>query len=117
MQPIACQDILTALAFLKARHAPRPELIGLGDAGILRLFAAAVAPIAIDVIADLNGFGGSDEDFRERFFVPGIQRAGGLSAALKLVNRTCGDYSSSLHPPNTNRLAGHRELDLKANEN
>jgi hypothetical protein len=50
------------------------------------MFAAAVAPIAIDVIADLNGFGGSDEDFRGRFFVPGIQRAGGLSAALKLVN-------------------------------
>ena len=49
-------------------------------------FAAAVAPVAIDVIADLNGFGGTDEDFRERFYVPGIQRAGGLSAALKLVN-------------------------------
>ncbi len=82
------QDILTALAFLKAQSGRRPELIGLGDAGIWCVFAAAVAPIAIDVIADLNGFGGSDEDFRDRFFVPGIQRAGGLSAALKLVNRT-----------------------------
>jgi hypothetical protein len=84
------QDILTALAFLKAQSGRRPELIGLGDAGIWCVFAAAIAPIAIDVIADLNGFGGSDEDFRERFFVPGIQRAGGLSAALKLVNRVRG---------------------------
>ena len=80
------QDILTALAFLKAQSGGRPELFGLGDAGIWCVFAAAVAPIAIDVIADLNGFGGSDEDFRNRFFVPGIQRAGGLSAALRLVN-------------------------------
>jgi dienelactone hydrolase len=84
------QDILTALAFLKAQSGGRPELIGLGDAGIWCVFAAAIAPIAIDVVADLNGFGGSDEDFRRRFFVPGIQRAGGLSAALKLVNRVRG---------------------------
>ena len=70
------QDILTALAFLKAQSGGRPELVGLGDAGIWCVFAAAVSPIAIDVIADLNGFGGSDEDFRRRFFVPGIQRAG-----------------------------------------
>jgi dienelactone hydrolase len=84
------QDILTALAFLKAQSGGKPQLIGLGDAGIWCVFAAAIAPVAIDVVADLNGFGGSDEDFRERFFVPGIQRAGGLSAALRLVNRTRG---------------------------
>jgi len=65
-------------------------MIGLGDAGIWCVFAAAIAPIAIDVIADLNGFGGSDEDFRDRFFVPGIQRAGGLSTALKLVHKVRG---------------------------
>jgi dienelactone hydrolase len=81
------QDILTALAFLKAQSGGRLELIGLGDAGIWCVFAAAVAPVAIDVEADLNAFGGSDEDFRDRFLVPGIQRAGGLTAALKLVNR------------------------------
>jgi len=84
------QDILTALAFLKAQSGRRPEMIGLGDAGIWCVFAAAIAPIAIDVIADLNGFGGSDEDFRDRFFVPGIQRAGGLSTALKLVHKVRG---------------------------
>ena len=81
------QDILTALAFVKTQSGGRPELMGLADAGIWCVFAAAIAPIAIDVIADLKGFGGTDEDFRDRFFVPGIQHAGGLSAALKLVYR------------------------------
>jgi dienelactone hydrolase len=86
------QDILTGLAFLKGRYNGRPELMGFSDAGIWCIFAAAVAPIAVDVIADLNGFGGSDNDFRDRFFVPGIQRAGGLSTALKLVNRLRGVF-------------------------
>ena len=84
------QDILTALAFLKAQSGGKPELIGLGDAGVWCVFSAAVAPIAIDLVADLNGFSGSDEDFRNRFFVPGIQRAGGLNAALKLVSTARG---------------------------
>jgi dienelactone hydrolase len=79
------QDILTALAFLKRHAKGRPEIIGLGNAGIWVLFAAAIAPTDASVIADLHGFSGSDEDFRERFFVPGIQRAGGLSAAMRLV--------------------------------
>jgi hypothetical protein len=77
------QDILTALSFLKAQSGRRPELIGRGDAGIWCVFAAAIAPFAIDVIADLNGFGGSDEDFRD-LLRTGIQRAGGLIPALKL---------------------------------
>jgi dienelactone hydrolase len=81
------QDILTALAFLKTRSSARPQLIGIGDAGVWSLFAAAVAPVAVDVVADLNGFSGTDDDFHDRFFVPGIQRAGGLNAALRLVNR------------------------------
>jgi hypothetical protein len=34
---------------------------------------------------DLNGFSGSDEDFRNRFFVPGIQRIGGVQTALRLL--------------------------------
>jgi dienelactone hydrolase len=95
------QDILTGLAFLKDQSGGRPELIGLGDGGIWCVFAAAVAPVAIDVIADLNGFGGSDEDFRNRFFVPGIQRAGGLSAALKLVNTARGIIPAQVSTPVT----------------
>ncbi len=80
------QDILTALAFLESKVKGKPELIGIGAAGIWSLFAAAVAPMETSLIADLNGFSGSDEDFAERFYVPGIQHAGGLNTALKLIN-------------------------------
>jgi hypothetical protein len=80
------QDLLTALWFLKEHCRGTPELMGFGEAGPGAIFAAAVAPVSIDVLADLDGFGGSDQDFRERFFVPGIQRAGGLTTALRLTN-------------------------------
>lgn len=84
------QDILTALAFLKRQAGGTPELVGLNQAAIWCLFAAAVAPVSVDLSIDLNGFSGSDEEFRDRFFVPGIQRAGGLSAALKLAGGRAG---------------------------
>lgn len=80
------QDIVTALAFLRSQTKAAPEIIGLGTAGIWSLFAAAIAPLETSLIADLNGFSGTDRDFGSRFFVPGIQRAGGLNAALRLVN-------------------------------
>ena len=82
------QDILTAAAFLKEHSgSSRLDLMGFGDAGVWCIFAAALAPVPLDVVADLNGFGGSDQDFRDRFFIPGIQRSGGLAAALKLVRQ------------------------------
>ena len=76
------QDILTALAWLKQ---PKTQLIGLGKAAVWCEFAAAVAPVAVDLRADLMGFQGTDEEFVKDFFVPGIQRAGGLRAARALV--------------------------------
>jgi hypothetical protein len=72
------QDILTALAYL---HAPRTTLVGRGKAAVWCLFAAAVARQEVDLQVDLSGFQGTDEDFIRGFFVPGIQRAGGLRAA------------------------------------
>ncbi len=76
------QDILTALAWLKQ---PKTQLIGLGKSAIWCEFAAAVSPIVVDLQADLSGFQGTDEEFAKDFFVPGIQRAGGLRAARTLV--------------------------------
>jgi len=61
------------------------SLIGVGKAAVWALFAAAVAETPVSLDADLAGFGGSDSDFVERFFVPGIQRAGGLRAARMLA--------------------------------
>jgi dienelactone hydrolase len=87
---IQVQDIVTALAFLKTHAGGKPQVWGLGAAGIWTLFAAAVTPVESELIVDFNGFAGTDEDFGESFFVPGIQRAGGLQAALRLTNTLSG---------------------------
>jgi dienelactone hydrolase len=76
------QDILTALAWL---NTPRTRLIGLGKAAVWCLFAAAVSPQPVDLQAGLGGFTGADQDYIDSFFVPGIQRAGGLRAARQLA--------------------------------
>jgi dienelactone hydrolase len=81
------QDILTALAFLQSRYKGKIELQGIGKAGVWCLFAAAVAPADLKLTVDLKGFSGSDEDFLKQFFVPGIQRAGGMQAALRLTSK------------------------------
>ena len=47
--------------------------------------APAVAETTVSLQADLDGFGGTDAGFLDKFFVPGIQRAGGLRAAKMLV--------------------------------
>ena len=81
------QDILTSLAFLRARSQEKIELRGLGKAGVWCLFAAAVAGLDpkmdLKLQADLAGFQGTDDDFLRQFFVPDIQRAGGLEAAMR----------------------------------
>jgi hypothetical protein len=77
------QDILTALAWL---NQPNTELIGLGKSAVWCEFAAAIANERIILHADISGFKGSDEDYVNSFFVPGIQRAGGIAAARALLN-------------------------------
>jgi dienelactone hydrolase len=81
------QDILTALRFLYSKRPGRLELQGRAQAAVWCLFAAAVAPVETSLTGDLKGFAGADEDFIGQFFVPGIQRAGGLEAALMLTRR------------------------------
>ncbi|MEP6536225.1 MAG: alpha/beta fold hydrolase [Bryobacteraceae bacterium] len=81
------QDILTALAFLKMNHSGPIKVVGLENAAVWCLFAAAVAPIDVALTANLEGFDGSDESFRKSFFVPGVQRAGGLRAARLLTTK------------------------------
>jgi hypothetical protein len=76
------QDILTALAWL---NTPQTRLMGLGKAAVWCLFAAALSHQPVDLQADLGGFTGADQDYIDSFFVPGIQRAGGLRAARQLA--------------------------------
>lgn len=79
------QDILAGLAFLDSQRPYTLELVGLETAGVWALFAAALLTRPIVLDTDFDDFRGTDEDYRKYFFVPGIQRAGGLEAALRLV--------------------------------
>jgi hypothetical protein len=78
------QDILTALAWLKPEGV---RLVCTGDAAIWCTLAAAVSPVKIDLRADAADFQGTDQQWIERCFVPGIQRAGGWEAAKSLAAR------------------------------
>jgi hypothetical protein len=75
------QDILTVLRWLDA---PDVELVGVGKAAVWCQFAAAVSRQSVILKADVSNFTGTDQDYIDRFFVPGIQRAGGLRAARLL---------------------------------
>ena len=75
------QDILTVLRWLDA---PDVELVGVGKAAVWCQFAAALSHQKVILRADVSNFTGVDQDFVERFFVPGIQRAGGLRVARLL---------------------------------
>ena len=61
------------------------NLIGLGDAAVWAHFAASVAPVPVNLHADIFNFKGTDEDFLKVLNVPGIQRAGGLNARNALA--------------------------------
>ncbi len=82
------QDILTALAFLKQSGIKDIRLSGSGKAAVWALFAAALveSPL-LSLDAPLGNFRGTDDDFIRDFFVPGIQRAGGLEVARRLTAR------------------------------
>ena len=75
------QDILTGLAYLKQAGAQELRITATGKAAIWARFAASMAPFRVVLDTKIDGFGGQDQDFIDRFFVPGIQRAGGLAAA------------------------------------
>jgi len=79
------QDILTALAFLSQSGASSITLEGLGDAEVWCVFAAAVAKTPVTLKGTTGSFHGEDNEFIDHFFVPGIQRAGGLKAAMLLA--------------------------------
>ena len=84
----AAQDLLTAIAALKSRAgAAKISLVGLGEAGIWCLLAAAAAPKAIArLAADVAEFrADSDAEFISRLNAPHLRRAGGLHTAIALV--------------------------------
>jgi len=83
------QDILTAITYLKARTKhDTVNVIGLGSAGVWTYFARALAGTGVNLAADLNHFQtNNDSEYLEKFFVPGLRRAGGFRAAAVLVSQ------------------------------
>lgn len=76
------QDIVTAIRYL----GPGPvELRCTEVAAVWCTFAAALSPVRVKLDAPLGAFKGTDQNFMDDFFVPGIQRAGGLPAELALL--------------------------------
>jgi hypothetical protein len=86
------QDILTALAFLRQEGAQDLRIAASGKAAIWAQFASAVSSVRVAFEGGraafegrIDGFEGRDQDFMEQFFVPGIQRAGGLEAVRRVL--------------------------------
>jgi dienelactone hydrolase len=81
------QDILTAMIFLR-REYPDAEfrLVGLGEAGLWSLLAAAIDGDVDYTIADVDQFA-SEEDaaYLERLDIPGLRRLGDFRTVLKLL--------------------------------
>ncbi len=87
---IHVDDILTALRFSRGESSGKTILVGLGEAAVWCVFAAAVNPWPVDLRAPVERFAGTDEDFNRDFFAPGAQRAGGWAAALRLAKEERG---------------------------
>jgi hypothetical protein len=83
------QDILTAIAYLKARSRQNTvNVIGLENAGVWAYFARALAGSGVNLAADLNHFQtDSDSEFLQQFFIPGLRKAGDFRAAAVLATQ------------------------------
>lgn len=81
------QDILSAIVFLSQVSRGEIDVYGNGDGALWATFAVGVTPhrLKMRLVTPAANFTGTDDEFVERFFVPGIQRAGGWAAAQKLV--------------------------------
>jgi len=80
------QDILTAVEYLRSRAGRQDvNLLGLELAGVWSLFARALADDKVALAADLAQFrAATDSEYVEKFFIPGIRKAGDFRAAAAL---------------------------------
>ncbi len=80
------QDILTALTYLQSRSSSREvNLVGLEMGGVWSAFARALAGPHVNLTADLMQFrSDTDQQYLDKFFVPGLRKAGDFRAAAVL---------------------------------
>jgi dienelactone hydrolase len=108
------QDILTAVEHLRSRtNRQDVNLLGLEMGGVWSLFARALADDKINLAADLARFrAASDSEYVEKFFIPGIRKAGDFRAAAVLVasGRTLLHNASPEYPQARQDRAPDTEL-------
>jgi hypothetical protein len=80
------QDILTALTYLQSRSGAKVvNLVGLEMGGVWSWFARALAGSGVNLAADLAQFrADTDQEYLDKFFVPGLRKAGDFRAAAVL---------------------------------
>jgi hypothetical protein len=89
------------------------NLLGLEMGGVWSLFARALADDKINLAADLARFrAASDSEYVEKFFIPGIRKAGDFRAAAVLVasGRTLLHNASPEYPQARQDRAPDTEL-------
>ncbi len=79
------QDIVTAVAWLRQQGETDITIKATGKAAVLATFAAAALEPRVKLEAPLGAFRGTDEEMIANCFVPGLQKAGGLQAALRVL--------------------------------
>lgn len=84
------QDILTAVSYMQSRYdAKNVNLVGGGDAGLWCLLAAPLAKDLKSIAIDAGSFNNKEDSaYLERFFVPGLRRAGDFRAAQAILAPT-----------------------------
>ena len=84
------QDILTAIAFLKAKpEVSAINLIGIDKAGLWCLLARALSPEIQNTVADASQFRSQDDQaYLDQLYVPLVRKAGDFRTALTVAPPT-----------------------------
>lgn len=95
------QDIVTSLVWLSSRRDLQMPvtLVGMGNTGVLSLFAGAICDKANPIFADLNELDLNDDSTWEQYFyIPCVRSVGDIQNALWWIvpERNC--YVFNVHP-------------------
>ena len=80
------QDISNAVQYLQAKEKAPVEVLAAGRARWWALFGAALSGGPVRFAHTPNEFEGSDAGLQANLFAPGLQRAGGVDSALRLLD-------------------------------
>jgi len=79
------QDIVSAIGYLQARGKAPVEVMASGQARWWALFGSAASEGPVRFAVRAQEFDGGDAAMEKNVFAPGLQRAGGVEAALRLA--------------------------------